>query len=1247
MTFIRMLFLVMLIPHLAFAADITNLEYYIDTDPGLGVANQVTITGGPTVTAQFPVNLAGLNEGTHYLYVRAQDAYGQWSIHRARPFFMTGVSTSLPIGAIEALEYYIDTDPGLGEATPVTIDSGPAVTVQVPVDLADLSEGIHYLYLRAKDVAGQWSVHRVRPFYMTAVSASLPISSITALEYFFDTDPGQGLATAVPVAPDSSLATTFAVDFSALTPGSHYLFTRVQDEAGVWGISRCRHFYIMAAEDLIVPDVVSMEYFIDDDPGYGSGIAIPVTAGTAVSGNTVVDISVLAVGSHTIEVRALDSNGIWSPIATRSFAVGIDSDGDAVPDSLDAFPEDPQESLDTDLDGIGNNDDPDDDNDSMPDTWEIANGFDPLTPYTNHDADGDGISDLDEYFGHTDPKVINYFISGRVTNSSGTALADVLVEGSSDTNWFSTASDQDGNYVLPVSFGSYRVMIWGADGYQTVFYDSAATWLAATVVDVTDSSVNGIDFTLSTGLSISGTVTNLGAGEDLQIDAWSVDTQGWTSVKVTGTGAPVSYELIGLAAADDYVITTWGENYPSGALQADASLSDQDTAQRFSAGVTDANITLASGYTLSGTISGVVAGDTIWVDVWSSALGIWSGVEVTATSDSAAYQVTNLPNATDYLVSFQHEDYLSGFYGDTDSGALVNRTLAVPLTISSGNLSGIDVTLSFGLGISGRVSGLAGGQSAWIDAWSASTKTWGATRVDGTDGSEVEYSISGLSAADDYLVSIWSDGLMGGFYNSTGIVAEDEAEQVSISSSSAESINFTLSAGHTISGTITDLAVGEPALLDVWSESTWSWGRSLVVGTGSTVTYAIKGLPPAGDFVVTFAPRNHLDQQVAAQNSGDDPTVDFTCTVGHSLTGNISSLGAYVPVTVAALPVNGNLIKSTLVRTAADGTAGYTITGLDPADNYIIRAEADDKKLFYANSTSLREAVPVAMSSGDRINIDFNFDAVLPHVLSGAIAGVAAEAAVWVDAWDESTWVWQGVNIIGNSPFSMELPEGSYKVGFLADGSADVYFLGADTTTVDISAATAVVLATDMDLGTVTLSNGYAVSGTIYLDANTDGFGQDSENLAAVAIEVSGGGIVRSVVSNRLGYYQIKGLPDGAYTLSVLGEYGSYTGEITISGNDLADQNILLGAAVEGTADLSGTIEDDSGIALSGAVVMIFSADGLFINALVTDAAGGFNYPGLSTATTYTLKIDADVNGDFEAILSDVVPGVAVTVTVP
>ena len=61
-------------------------------------------------------------------------------------------------------------------------------------------------------------------------------------------------------------------------------------------------------------------------------------------------------------------------------------------------------SGDNDLDGIIDSQDPDDDNDGMPDEWEIKYGLDPFNNQdANKDNDGDGLTNLEEYKLGTDP----------------------------------------------------------------------------------------------------------------------------------------------------------------------------------------------------------------------------------------------------------------------------------------------------------------------------------------------------------------------------------------------------------------------------------------------------------------------------------------------------------------------------------------------------------------------------------------------------------------------------------------------------------------------------------------------------------------------------------------------------------------------------------------------------------------------------------------------------------------------------
>lgn len=63
---------------------------------------------------------------------------------------------------------------------------------------------------------------------------------------------------------------------------------------------------------------------------------------------------------------------------------------------------------DNDNDGEADVFDEDDDNDGMPDWWEVLHGLDPLDPGdADDDPDGDGLTNLEEYIAGTDPNVDN------------------------------------------------------------------------------------------------------------------------------------------------------------------------------------------------------------------------------------------------------------------------------------------------------------------------------------------------------------------------------------------------------------------------------------------------------------------------------------------------------------------------------------------------------------------------------------------------------------------------------------------------------------------------------------------------------------------------------------------------------------------------------------------------------------------------------------------------------------------------
>lgn len=218
---------------------ITAMEYFFDIDPGFGNGMPISVTAGSNnVITSLNIPLANVSNGIHALYIRAKNNFNQWSIVQTSAFY----HAAAPLQSLSKLEYFFDSDPGPGNGISVALQNTSNETKSFIIDLSNVSNGIHTLYIRAKDLSNKWSLTSTIPFYRIP---GITDKNITAVEFFIDQDPGRGLATQVPVyQPSPWFNQTFTVDLSCYTAGDHKLYLRAKDDQDRWSLTNIKSIAI-------------------------------------------------------------------------------------------------------------------------------------------------------------------------------------------------------------------------------------------------------------------------------------------------------------------------------------------------------------------------------------------------------------------------------------------------------------------------------------------------------------------------------------------------------------------------------------------------------------------------------------------------------------------------------------------------------------------------------------------------------------------------------------------------------------------------------------------------------------------------------------------------------------------------------------------------------------------------------------------------------------------------------------------
>ena len=314
-------------------ADIVALEYFVDTDPGEGMGTAIGITPSSTISIVETLNTSGLGSGYHTLYLRAQDETGKWGAYVTYALYIDATVGFNDVVQIDELEYFVDTDPGAGLGTPISVALSSNISTVESLTTSGLSAGFHTVFLRGKIQGGAWGPYLSQTIFVEPAVGFNDIVVIDELEYFVDTDPGAGLGTPISTAPSSDISLVESLNLSGLSVGFHTVSLRGKLQGGAWGPSTTTTIYVepnVGVGDVVIID--ALEYFVDTDPGAGLATPITVSAAANITSSETLATSGLQAGFHTLYLRGKLQNGTWGPYSSQT--IFVEKGDQSTPDQI-------------------------------------------------------------------------------------------------------------------------------------------------------------------------------------------------------------------------------------------------------------------------------------------------------------------------------------------------------------------------------------------------------------------------------------------------------------------------------------------------------------------------------------------------------------------------------------------------------------------------------------------------------------------------------------------------------------------------------------------------------------------------------------------------------------------------------------------------------------------------------------------------------------------------------------------------
>ncbi len=386
---------------------------------------------------------------------------------------------------------------------------------------------------------------------------------------------------------------------------------------------------------------------------------------------------------------------------------------------------------------------------------------------------------------------------------------------------------------------------------------------------------------------------------------------------------------------------------------------------------------------------------------------------LTSPDATGSYTFSGLPAAS-FFVKTSVRGYLDELYDDLPCPLGCDRTSGTPVAVTCGAMtSGIDFTLERGGAITGTVTdsvtGIPLAYQVYVNLYDADGRLVKRQRTDGVGS----YTFEGLPFGA-YFVRTDIDGYADERYDDlpcpAGCDPTSGTPIVVTAGATTSEVDFALSTGGTITGTITDASTGLHLANRFFVRLYDADGnRQAVWFTDAAGTYTFTGLHTGSYFVATDI-GGYLDVLYDGMPCpiGCDPTsgtpiavtfgattsgIDFALGTGGAIAGTVTDAATGLPLTsrtfVELYDADGSLLDSQ----GTDAAGSYRFAGL-PTGSYFVATNAFDyfdelyDDLPCPFDCDVTGGAPIVVTSGSTTSgVDFAL-----HT-GGAITGTVTDAA--------------------------------------------------------------------------------------------------------------------------------------------------------------------------------------------------------------------------------------------------------------